>query len=38
MRQADTTQEAPGGNRGIAIALMRRLPSGRDVRPRIRRQ
>ena len=25
MRQADTTQETPGGNRGIAIALTRRL-------------
>ena len=27
MRQADTTREPPGGNRGIAIALMRRLPA-----------
>ncbi len=25
MRQADTTQETPGGNRGIAVALVRRL-------------
>ena len=27
MRQADTTQETPGGNRGIAIALTRRPPA-----------
>ena len=27
MRQADTTREPPGGNRGIAIALMRRPPA-----------